>query len=187
MSRGSSSLLLAVLASALVACGGPAPAAPPAQGSPSERRPAAAPTATPSSAPTPAPQPTPTPQPAALQVHLVGPSGSSLEVGDARIALPGSLEFELERKSSRPVQGRLNLNALSQALKIPSSARAHLEGDGRGIWVRVKGSCQVAAGPASEPIRLRVGEDELLKILWGKGVTLSDPQFRVQISLELLR
>lgn len=99
--------------------------------------------------------------------------------------LPGSLSFGLERKSSRPVQGRLNLNALSQALKIPSSVRAHLEGDGRGIWVRVAGSCQVAAGPARAPIRLRLSEDELLKILRGKGVTLSDPEFRVQISLAL--
>jgi len=101
------------------------------------------------------------------------------------VALPGAIKFRLERKSSRPVRGRLNLNALSRALKIPSSAREHLEGDARGIWIRVLGSCQVAAGPPAAPIELRVGEAELLQLLRGKDVTLSDPLFRVQLSLKL--
>jgi hypothetical protein len=162
---------------------GSAPPPPPSQTRSSPRpEPAASPLATPRPTPTPSAKPA---KPASLRVYLAGPSGSSLAIGESRIGLPGSLEFGLKRKTSAPVSGRLNLNALSQELKIPSSARAHLEGDGRGVWIRVQGACEVASGPASAPIRLRLGEEGLLRILAGKSLSLSDAQARVQISLAL--
>lgn len=179
-------LVLSALAGAGFGCGSADPAPPPAT-SPRPARPTPTPAATPAATPVAAATPTPTkpPEPALLRVQVIGPAGSYLVVGEARIALPGTLEFALQRKASQPVTGRLSLNALSQSLEIPSSARDLVEGDARGVYVRVQGTCQVAAGAARGPIRLRLTKEGLLRILRGKGLTLSDPQARVQLVLKV--
>lgn len=168
----------------LEGCGGPATAGGP---TPPERpvatsTPASVDSGTASTA-KPLATPKPTPDPNLVTLEVAGPSGSRLKAGKALLKIPGKLR--LEPDAEFVLAGRINLNALSQALKIPSSARDRLQGNSTGVWVEVTGACSLKGSTSKAPIKLRLGESELILLLETGAVELTDPEGRATLQLAL--
>lgn len=168
----------------LSACGGAPAEKPDPEPRPAPAQVEAAPSPTPE--PTPAPSPPP-PKPFELSLQTTAPAGSSLRLGARSFALPGRIEWSGLAGARQAVSGRLGLNAMSERLRIPSSARENLRGDDTGVWIEVSGRLEVAATEGSAALSLQppIGEAQLLDLLEGKALTLRDRARRVRLTLRL--